>query len=274
MLKLKTLLTPIAVSLALVITTPAFANKDRGHQRDGMRHILSQLSLTDAQKQDIKEIRKQGRLDKEAYQEGGSSFFSELQPLIQATEWDQTQVEISLAQHQAAISEKMLHRAEQKNQVWNTLTEAQQAEFSALVTEKQAERDAKREESQDHKKGKKRGKARMFRGLDLTDTQKADIKAVREQAKATEAALKDSLKEFKKSERALVNSTDFTAEKWQALSSQYQDDFLALAVSKAKVNHDVWNLLTVEQQQKMSEKIEKMKSRKHHGKKQKKQQTV
>jgi Spy/CpxP family protein refolding chaperone len=52
----KTTLTPIAICLTLAITAPAIANKGHHQQHDGMRHILSELSLTDTQKQDIRQL--------------------------------------------------------------------------------------------------------------------------------------------------------------------------------------------------------------------------
>ena len=46
----------------------------------------------------------------------------------------------------------------------------------------------------------------------------------------------------------LIQSTDFAPEAWQSLSNQYQVDFLTMVVLKAKTKHDMWNLLTPEQQ--------------------------
>ncbi|MEO9944219.1 Spy/CpxP family protein refolding chaperone [Paraglaciecola sp.] len=270
MLKLKTLLTPIALSLALVVAIPAIAKKDRDHNRDGMRQILSQLSLTDVQKQDIREIMKQSRQDGRVFKEDTSTFRSEIQTLIQSNEWDQSAIESALAQSQSVQTDKMLQRATQKNLVWNALTTEQQTKFASLV----AENNENLESKDSTTKGKHKCKYGMFKKLALTDEQKAGIKTIREQARESDKNIRAKLKEFKKAERALITSSDFSSEDWLALSAEYQSDFVAMSVSKANVRHDVWNMLTAEQQQKVTERIEKMQDRKKHGKKHKKQQTV
>lgn len=270
MLKLKTLLTPIALSLALVVAVPAIAKKDRDHNRDGMRQILSQLSLTDVQKQDIKEIMKQSRQDGRVFKEDSSTFRSDIQTLVQSNEWDQTAIETALAQSQSVLTDKMLQRATQKNLVWNTLTAEQQTKFTSLVAEKKANLKSK----DSNKKGKHRRKGGMFKKLGLSDEQKAEIKTIREQAKEADTDVKAKLREFKEAERALIASSDFSSEAWLALSAKYQSEFVAMSVSKAQVRHDMWNILTAEQQQKVTEKMEKMQDREKRGKRHKKQQTV
>lgn len=270
MLKLKTLLTPIALSLALVVAVPAIAKKDRDHNRDGMRQILSQLSLTDVQKQDIKEIMKQSRQDGRVFKEDSSAYRSDIQTLVQSNEWDQSAIETALAQSEAVHTDKMLQRATQKNLVWNTLTSEQQTKFTVLVAEKKASIESK----DSNKKSKHKRKGKMFKKLALTDDQKAEIKSIREQAKENDKELKAKLKTFKEAERALISSSSFSSEDWLALSAEYQSDFVAMSVSKAKVRHNIWNVLTAEQQQKVSEKMEKMQDREKRSKKHKNQQTV
>jgi Spy/CpxP family protein refolding chaperone len=61
---IKTSLTPIALCLTLVIAAPALAKKGHHQKHDDMRQILSELSLTDIQKQDIRQISKQNREDR------------------------------------------------------------------------------------------------------------------------------------------------------------------------------------------------------------------
>ncbi|MEP0357728.1 Spy/CpxP family protein refolding chaperone [Paraglaciecola sp.] len=268
MLKFKTLLTPIALSLALVVAVPALAKKERDH--NGLRQILSQLSLTDAQKQDIKEILKQSRQDARLFKEDSERFRSNIQTLVQSNEWDQIAIESALAQSQSVQTDKMLQRATQKNLVWNALTTEQKTMFSSLVAEKKAEIKSK----ESNKKGKHKREGGMFKKLALTDEQKTAVKSIREQARATDKDLRAKLKEFKEAERALITSGDFSSENWLTLSVEYQSDFVAMSVSKANVRHNVWNILTSEQQQKITERIEKMQDCKKHCKKHKKQRTV
>ena len=43
------------------------------------------------------------------------------------------------------------------------------------------------------------------------------------------------------------------------MNTEYQADFMAMAIVKAKSKHEIWNLMTPEQQAKATEKTEKHK---------------
>jgi Spy/CpxP family protein refolding chaperone len=115
----KTTLTPIALCLTLAIAAPALAKKGHHQEHDGMRPILSELSLTDTQKQDIRQISKQSREDRGLFSSDVTSLKEELRSLMQSTEWDQTAVESAITQRQILMQKKALQRAINKNQVWN-----------------------------------------------------------------------------------------------------------------------------------------------------------
>jgi Spy/CpxP family protein refolding chaperone len=259
----KTTLTPIALCLSLAIATPTFAKNGHHQKHDGMRQILSELSLTDTQKQDIRQVLKQTREDRDLFITDGKSLKTELRSLIQATEWDQAAVKSVITQNQAVKQEKALQRATNKNQVWNLLTETQQAEFVALLDTHKAEREENR--SKDKSKGKRNGK--MLKRLDLTEEQLTAVKAIKTAAKANREETQAKLKTFRQAERALIQSSNFNAEAWQALSNEYQADFLAMAELNAQSEHDIWNLLTPEQQAKAEKKAKHNKGK--HGKKDK-----
>ncbi len=136
----KTTLTPIALCLTLAIATPAMAQKSHHQQHDGMRQILSELSLTDTQKQDIRQISKQNREDRGLFSSDVQSLKQELSNLVQSSEWDHAAVEIAISQRQAFIQTNALQRATKENQVWNLLTEVQQGEFVMFLDAIKAER--------------------------------------------------------------------------------------------------------------------------------------
>jgi Spy/CpxP family protein refolding chaperone len=163
---------------------------------------------------------------------------------VQSTEWDQTAVENAMTQRQFLRQEKALQRATNKNLVWNVLTETQQTEFAAQLATPNTELDEK------HKEGKKKGKCHGYKlkRLDLTEAQLTAVEAIKTAAKTNGEDVKAILKTFKQAEQALIQSTDFAPEAWQSLSNQYQVDFLTMVVLKAKTKHDMWNLLTPEQQ--------------------------
>jgi Spy/CpxP family protein refolding chaperone len=258
---IKTTLTPIALCLTLAIAAPAMAKKGQHQKHDGMRQILSELSLTATQKQDIRQVLKQSREDRELIKTD-DSVRTDLRSLIQSTEWDQTAVESALIQNQAVMQDKALQRATNKNQIWNLLTETQQAEFVALLDTRKAERE--------EKKGKGKRKDKMLKRLDLTEEQLTAVEVIKTAAKASGEETKAKLKTFRQAEQALVQNNNFNAEAWLTLNNKYQADFLAMAVLKAQTKHDVWSLLTTEQQAKAVEKMQGKKNK--HGKKGKKRQ--
>lgn len=240
----KTTLSPIALCLSLAITAPAMANRDHPNRHDGMRKILSELSLTDTQRQDIKQIMKQSRDDREIYDIDASALKTQLRALVHASEWDQVAVENVINQHQTQLQDKALQRATSKNQVWKLLTEAQQAKFVAQLETRQAK------QAQKHAKGQStdKSKVRQLRGLDFTDEQRAAVESIQREAKESGETIKTRLENYKKAERSLIHSPDFNSEAWQELSSKYQADFMAMAILRTKSKHDIWNLMTPEQQ--------------------------
>ncbi|PKG98660.1 Spy/CpxP family protein refolding chaperone [Paraglaciecola sp. MB-3u-78] len=257
----KTTLTPIALCLSLAVAAPATAQKGHHQKHDGMRQILSELSLTDSQKQDIRQILKQTREDRGLFNTDAKSLRTQLRNLVQSTEWDQTAIESAITQRQALHQEKALQRATNKNLVWNMLTETQQTEFAGQLETRKAERDEKRKE------GKRKGKRNDYKlkRLDLTEAQLTAIEVIKDVSKASAKEIEIKLKTYKQAERLLIHRTDFKSDVWQALSNEYQTNFLAMAVLKAKTKHDIWNQLTPEQQADAGEEM-CSKKRKHRKK--------
>jgi protein CpxP len=260
----KTTLTPIALCLSLAIAAPATAQKGHHQKHDGMPQILSELSLTDTQKQDIRQVFKQTREDRDVFKTDDKSLRTELRSIIQSTEWDQTVLESAITQHQALIQEKALQRASNRNRVWNLLTDTQQTEFIAQLET----RKAKREEMTTGDKRKNKGN-RLNR-LDLTAEQLAAVETIKTEAKQSSTEIKTSLKTYKQTEHALIHSSGFNVQAWQTLNAQYQANFIAMAVLKAKTKYSIWNLLTAEQKTVAEEKFKgktgkhAKKSKKHH----------
>lgn len=268
----KTTLTPIALCLSLAIAAPAMAEKGQHKKHDGKRQLLSGLSLTDTQKQDIRLVLKQSREDRSASRTDDKALRTELRSIIQSTEWDQAAVESAITQNQAQLQEKALIRASNKNQVWNLLTETQQGEFVAQMET----RKAKHKEMDSSEKGKGKGNKRKGSGnrlkhLHLSAAQLAAIETVKSESKASRAEIKASIKTYKQAERALIHSSDFNEQAWKTLNAQYQADFLSMAVLEFKTKNEIWNLLTTEQKALASKEI-KGKNRKQGKRAKRKQQ--
>lgn len=244
-------LTPIALCLALAIAVPAIAKKGHHQKCDGMRQILSELSLTSTQKQDIRQIFKQSREDRNMFKTDDKALRTELHSIIESTEWDRTAVESAITQRQALMQEKALQRASNKHQVWRLLTEIQQTEFVPQLDSRKAKRKEKRAESKrEHKKLKRLG---------FTEDQLAAVKAIKTAAKENGAKVKAKLKSYQQAERALIQSANFNPEAWESLNTEYQADFMVMAILKTKSKHDIWNLMTPEQQTATTERVDKHK---------------
>jgi protein CpxP len=254
----KTTITPIALCLTLTIAAPALAKKGHHQGHDGMRQILSELSLTDTQKQDIRHISKQSREYRGLFSSDVTFLKEELRSLVQTTEWDQTAVESAITQRQTLMQTKALQRAINKNQVWNLLTETQQSEFLVLFDTLKAERKEKGHESRNN--GKR--KSNKLRHLDLSKAQLVAVRDLKNASKARGKEIKTTLKTYKQAEHLLLHNTDFNADVWLSLNNKFQADFLAMAVLKAKTKHDIWNQLTPDQQAMALEKV-KNKNGKH-----------
>ena len=72
---------------------------------------------------------------------------------------------------------------------------------------------------------------------------------------------KATIQAFKQAEHQLIQSPDFSAQAWQNLWRQYKGDFATAKVVKSKVQHDLWNVLTPEQQTKAQTRGKKKKSK-------------
>lgn len=254
---LKTTFTPIALCLTLAIAAPVIAKKGHNQKHDGMRQIFSELSLTDTQKQDIKLTLKDSRQNNKVLSSDSQLLREELRELIQFSEWDETTIASTLTQLHTLKQEIALQRALNKNQIWNTLTDTQQAELVVLL-------DTRKADSKDNSsKGKRRKKGKMFKSLNLNEEQLTAIKAIKAKSKRSHEAVKPNIIMYKQASQALIQSTTFDTDAWQALGAQYQADFLTLADLQAKTKHEIWNLLTSEQQSKLMAKMTKKSHRKN-----------
>jgi protein CpxP len=93
----------------------------------------------------------------------------------------------------------------------------------------------------------------FFRGLDLTDAQKEQIKSINEQARTSSAPFREQLKPFRDQMRALVESGNFNESNARAIAAQQSQIEAELAVIRARTEAAVYNVLTPEQKTKLAE---------------------
>jgi protein CpxP len=245
---IKTTLTPFALCLTLVFAVPALAKKGHHQEHDDMRQMLSKLSLTDTQKQDIRQISKQNREDRGMFSHEVRSLKQELRDLVESSEWDLAAAKSAITQRQTVIQTNALQRATNKNKIWNLLTETQQDEFVMFFDALKAER----KDVAGWKEGKR--KVKKFKRLDLSEAQLTAVNVIKNESKASGKKINAKLKIYKQAEQLLVQNDDFNADTWQTLNNEYQANFLTIAILKAKTQHDIWNRLTPKQQAKAAEK--------------------
>ncbi|ABK46497.1 protein of unknown function, Spy-related [Shewanella sp. ANA-3] len=103
------------------------------------------------------------------------------------------------------------------------------------------------------------GMHRMFEGLDLTDAQKADIKKLFAEQRAARSDDKPSKEErlaHRAEMQALITSATFDEAQAKALMSAQQEKRQAQAIERMKMQNQIYNLLTPEQQAKFKARFE------------------
>ncbi|MFY8273565.1 Spy/CpxP family protein refolding chaperone [Pseudoalteromonas sp. SSDWG2] len=93
---------------------------------------------------------------------------------------------------------------------------------------------------------------RMMRALDLSEQQQAQIKALREQHKSE--LNRGGRREMKASMDSLVRtSAEFDEQAVKELLASKQEERLQHQVARVKMQHQIWNILTEEQQEKFAQ---------------------
>lgn len=106
-----------------------------------------------------------------------------------------------------------------------------------------------------HDKG---GMHKMLRKLDLTDAQKADVKLIVEKykAQAGERPTKEMRAAHKAEMLSLVTSANFDESAAQAMIEQKQQQHQQKSLQMLKMQNEIYQLLTPEQQEKFAKRFE------------------
>ena len=269
MLKLKTLISPLALALSLAISAPILAKAEHGrdHDKNQVRHMMAKLDLSQEQRQDVKQILKQSRADADLVAEDNKQARSDLMNLIHTASWDETAVVTALQQNQQTKASLGLKKASTMHQIWLVLSDEQKAKFAKLADNKPDGKRGKKEDkanlkdkTHSHERSRSEGR-NHFKQLALTDEQKSAIKEIKQHAKTQVEQSKEQQKAYRQAERALIANTTFNDTAYQALQAEYQDEHLQHALVMAKTRHDIWNLLRAEQQAKALAKMAERKER-------------
>tara|TARA_R110002111_G_scaffold225611_1_gene287250 strand:+ start:148 stop:645 length:498 start_codon:yes stop_codon:yes gene_type:complete len=101
-----------------------------------------------------------------------------------------------------------------------------------------------------HDKKMKKRFHRLAKKLALTSEQRSKVKAIFANTKTTHQESKGSLAGFKEQVRSLMKTSEFDENNFTAIYMEYQPIFQQNAMARAKVQHQIMQVLTPEQQEK------------------------
>jgi Spy/CpxP family protein refolding chaperone len=273
---LKSLFTPITLSLAFLLAQPFAIAKPPAHNGPiHLRPILKQLDLTDAQRQDVRLLIKQNRATKNTYLPDQKSMRESLRNLIQSDVWAQSDVSSAIQAEQHLQNQLKWLDIKTQQQIWQTLDDAQKEKFLAALNAKKEEKGHGPESQQSNSRGNSKPmmsaaqrQAEHFAALKLTDEQQALFKAQRSAEKADKEANKSAREAFRAQLIAIVTSESLNETSWTALQAETEAQRFEHALNRAKDQHTFWNALTSEQQitlQEMMERRQKRESKKRNS---------
>lgn len=109
--------------------------------------------------------------------------------------------------------------------------------------------------------GSKHQLKRFAKVLSLSEEQQTQIKEIKDQAKDQHQGLRESMKQFKAKEKALLQAKLFDEKAYGALYDAYQPIFTQRALMKVKTRHAIFNVLTADQQEKWLETLKNYKGK-------------
>jgi protein CpxP len=251
----------LSLTVASLLSTSAFAinAKQKEHHGDHERAMMKSLSLSEQQKEDIKQIRKETMQDLSVYREEKKQFRDSMRAIMESDTWDEARVIAAIEQQMTLSLQSKLIQAKSKNKVFNQLNDEQKAKFIA-----------KSETNKGNKKAKNpdRKMQRLIKALSLDTEQQAQLSVMMEANKAQRSANKSQIEDVKLALRSIVQASEFDENAWLAVHADNKQQKLDMAVNKAKTRFDMLSVLSTEQRAKFAKimkKNKKGKMKKHRG---------
>ncbi|QHJ11507.1 hypothetical protein FX988_01741 [Paraglaciecola mesophila] len=266
---LKSLFTPIAISLAIILAQPsASANPPEQKELISLRHFLKQVDLTNSQRQDVRLLMQQNRATKNTYQPDQESVREAVRNLIQTDEWHEADINSALEAELHLQAQLMWLNIQTQHQIWLTLTDTQKAQIlTELNTSNEGAYSEKtdnelKQQNEERPQGKRKmhqeqRQKKLIAALNLNDEQHALFVSQRAAEKADREANKSAHQTLKAEFIGLITAENLNETDWTALQAQTQISRFEHAFTRAKNQFTFWNSLSNEQQQMLQEIINK-----------------
>jgi Spy/CpxP family protein refolding chaperone len=247
----------INLSLASLISVSAYSIN--AHEREPRNHnkheLTANLSLTQQQKEDIKQIHQQTKQGLSTYRAEQKRFRERVQALMQSDTWDELAVTEAIEQLMQLKLQSRLIRAKSKNKVFNRLTLEQQTQF---ITSRHAR---KSDNGEKRAKKSQRTMQRLVKALDLNTNQQAQWAAMMTSDETQRAANKEQVRSLKAELAGMVHAKQFDDNAWLAMNAQNKQQKLYMAVEKAKSRFYMLSVLSPKQRNKFEKIIKKAKQK-------------
>ena len=234
----KLLLATLISSAVLCFSSQVMAGHPGGHKHHGPMHMLKSLDLSDAQRQDIRQIMREFRGDVDSLGEPGD-MRDDVKSLIESGNADEATLRSLITQQWESNQAGRVEAAQMRHQIYQVLTVDQQAELAAAQQNK-AEKWA-------DKKGKLRERRSPFAKLDLTDEQQSELASLQEANQEQRDTFKTQMKAYSEQEKALIQSAEFSEESWLALDNSVKATAIDARVERCLSHIAMYAVLTDEQ---------------------------
>lgn len=112
--------------------------------------------------------------------------------------------------------------------------------------------------------GEHRGLGKMkhaLQGLDLTEAQQSEVKAIMADAKSTMKSMHKTMKSSREKLHSRMNNSDYDADAIKQAANEQANLVAQQIMFRAQTKAEIFKILSAEQQQQLTDKLE---SRKHH----------
>jgi len=236
---------------------------------------FAQLNLSDQQKQDMRAIFKTTRENNSVYAGEKKEIMTQMQSLMNLPAWEQDTAETIIRSQIQQSQNIALNRAKARNQAYNLLSDEQKnnlAEMDVKYAHKKLSSTSRvKHNGDDSKKFNRTGNAgkismaRFEKALQLSDSQVAQFRAIKANAKQQLIGLKQQGEDHQQMMKLIVQSPSFDENAWITARNAGIQDMISYKLIKTKAQYDRVSLLSDEQKQKFSKMFNKMRNKRANG---------